>query len=149
MQSKAAPTFRQPPVRGWWLIASGVAVIAALAAPLWTVPFLPDPVAAAAWVVVGGVIVNGAGMAIRAGVHGAPRGSRMAWMDGAGKVLSLIGWSSALVFVGFNTFSETSPSGRGLAAGLIVGSAVLIGGVLIIWGAILLYFTHLSKRNRR
>lgn len=138
MQQTTAPTPPPPRVRGWWLIASGVALIAALAAPLWIVPHLADPVAAAAWIVVGGVILNGAGMAIRAGVHGAPRGSFMAWMDGAGKVLSLVGWSSALVFVGFNALRNTSSAGIGPAAAVITGSAVIIGGALFLWGGVLL-----------
>ena len=145
MQPIAVPMSRQPRVRGWWLIASGVALIAALAAPLWIVPHLPDPVAAAAWIVVGGVILNGAGMAIRAGVHGAPRESFMAWMDGVGKVLSLVGWSSALVFVGFNALRNTSPAGVGPAAAVITGSAVVIGGALFLWGAILFILSWRAK----
>ncbi len=144
MQAIAVPMSRQPRVRGWWLIASGVALIAALAAPLWIVPHLPDPVAAAAWIVVGGVILNGAGMAIRAGVHGAPRESFMAWMDGVGKVLSLVGWSSALVFVGFNALRNTSSAGVGPAAAVITGSAVVIGGALILWGGVLLILSWLA-----
>lgn len=138
MQENTEPTPSRPRVRGWWLITSGVALVGALAAPLWIVPHLPDPVAAAAWVVVIGVILNGAGMAIRAGVHGAPRESFMAWMDGAGKVLSLVGWSSALVFVGFNALRNTSPAGIEPAAVVITGSAIVIGGVLFIWGGVLL-----------
>ena len=147
MESDTVPTSSRPRVRGWWLITSGIALIGALAAPLWIVPHLSDPVAAAAWVVVGGVIVNGAGMAIRAGVHGAPRESFMAWMDGAGKVLSLVGWSSALVFVGFNALRNTSPDGLGPAAAVITGSAVVIGGVLFIWGGVLLIQSGLAKRR--
>ena len=145
MQQNAESTTRQPRVRGWWLITSGILVVVALAAPLWIVPCLPDPVAAAAWVVVIGVILNGAGMAIRAGVHGAPRGTVMAWMDGAGKVLSLVGWSSALVFVGFNALHNTSPADIGPATWVITGSALLIGTVLFVWGGILLIMYCGSK----
>lgn len=145
MQQTAPPPPDQPRVRGWWLIASGIALIVALAAPLYIVPHLPDPVAAAAWIVVGGVILNGAGMAIRAGVHGAPRDSFLAWMDGAGKVLSLVGWSSALFFVGFNALRNTSSAGIGAASAVITGSAVVIGGALFVWGCILLILSWLGR----
>lgn len=148
MKKNTVPTPSQPAVRGWWLIVSGVALIAALAAPLWIIPSLPDPVAAAGWVVVIGVIVNGVGMAIRAGVHGAPRGSFLAWMDGAGKVLSLIGWSSALLFVGFNALRNTSPASLDPAVTVIVSSAMVIGGGLFLWGGILLILSWTKPKRQ-
>lgn len=146
-QRESDPRTDRPPVRGGWLIASAAALFGALTAPLWIIPAMPDPVTAAAWVVVIGVILNGAGMAIRAGVHGAPRGSFMAWMDGAGKVLSLVGWSSALLFVGFNALRETSPDALRPASAVIIGSASVIGGALLTWGAVLLVLSCL-KRSR-
>ncbi|MBG0716824.1 hypothetical protein G3N18_01820 [Microbacterium sp. 2C] len=133
------------PTRGWWLIVSAIALVVALVVPLWTVPELPDPATAAAWILVIGVIVNGAGMSIRAGVHGAQRGTFMALMDGVGKVLSLIGWSSTLFFVTFNALNGTDAN-MGVAIAVVIWSVLGIALFLFVWGVALF---RRSVRARR
>lgn len=137
MQTKDALTPAELRVQAKWLTASGVTVIVAMPASVVIVLCLRDAVTAAAWVLLGGVILNGAGMAIRAGVHGAPRGSCPALMDGVGKLLSLIGWSSALIFVGFNTFRETDLSNQLPVAWVIITAALVIGAAMFGWACCL------------